>query len=306
MIFMTILKKRFFILLTYIFLVVFAFLFIDFYNKELKLNTLVVGSKNCTENQILAEIIAILIEKNTNIQVKKKLNLEGTLICFEALKSKEIDIYPEYSGSAIFAILKEKISKKENSLFEYLKKTFLEKFDIKWLNPFGFENKYVLCMKSKKAKKCNIFNLSDLKNYIEKKSLNIAFDPEFSIRQEMNAIKNSYNLDLKYKIIDQSLLYFSIHSNVVDVINGFSTDSKITKYDLLILKDDKKALPSYIAAPIIRKDILKKYPKIKNELKKLDGKITDKKIKSMIYLADEKKQKIYNVAYEFLKSENLI
>ncbi|NGX29278.1 MAG: Carnitine transport binding protein OpuCC [Candidatus Anoxychlamydiales bacterium] len=303
---MLVFKKRFFILVTFVSIVIFSFLLIDFFQIKSKSNTVVVGSKNCTENQILAEIIANLIEKNTDIKVKRKLNLEGTLICFEALKSKDIDIYPEYSGSAIFAILKENISNTDDLLFKYLKKTFLEKFNIKWLNPFGFENKYVLCMQSKKAKKLDICNFSDLKNYTKTKKLNIAFDPEFSIRQEVVAIKNSYSLDLKHEIIDQSLLYFSVHSDVVDVTNGFSTDSKIEKYDLLILEDDKKALPSYIAAPLIRKEVLDKYPKIKTELKKLDGKITDEKIKKLIYLADEKKQKVYDVARTFLKAEKLI
>jgi len=162
---MLVFKKRFFILVTFVSIVIFSFLLIDFFQIKSKSNTVVVGSKNCTENQILAEIIANLIEKNTDIKVKRKLNLEGTLICFEALKSKDIDIYPEYSGSAIFAILKENISNTDDFLFKYLKKTFLEKFNIKWLNPFGFENKYVLCMQSKKAKKLDICNFSDLKNY---------------------------------------------------------------------------------------------------------------------------------------------
>ncbi|NGX48754.1 MAG: Carnitine transport binding protein OpuCC [Candidatus Anoxychlamydiales bacterium] len=303
---MEVFKKRFFILITIISIVIFSFILIDFFQTNSKSNTLVVGSKNCTENQVLAEIIATLIERNTDIKVKRKLNLEGTIICFEALKSKDIDIYPEYSGSAIFAILKEDISDREDFIFKYLKKTFLEKFNIKWLNPFGFENKYVLCMQNKKAKKLNIYSFSDLKNYSKSTKLNIACDPEFSIRKEITAIKNCYNLDLKHEIIDQSLLYFSLHSDVADVTNGFSTDSKIKRYDLLILEDDKNALPSYVAAPIVRKEILQKYPKLKTELKKLDGKITDEKIKKLIYLADEKKQKVYDVATAFLKAERLI
>jgi len=303
---MEILKKRFFILLTIISITVVSFVFISIYQKKAKSNTLVIGSKNCTENQILAEIIATLVEQNTDIKVKRKLNLEGTLICFEALKSKDIDLYPEYSGSAIFAILKENFSTREDFLFKYLKKTFLEKFNIKWLKPFGFENRYVLCMQNKKAKKLNIFNFSDLKNYSKSTKLKIAYDPEFSIRKEIKAINNCYNLDLKHEIIDQSLLYFSLHSDLVDVVNGFSTDSKIKKYDLLILEDDKNSLPSYVAAPIVRKDILKKYPILKSELKKLDGKITNEKIRNLIYLADEKKQKVYDIAKGFLKLEKLI
>ncbi|NGX34342.1 MAG: Carnitine transport binding protein OpuCC [Candidatus Anoxychlamydiales bacterium] len=302
---MLVFKRRFFILVAFTLILLGSSIVLDFYKKQSNSNVLIVGSKNCTENQILSEIIAILIEKNTDIKVKRKLNLEGTLICFEALKSKDIDIYPEYSGSAVFAILKENISENVD-VFKYLKKTFLRKFDIKWLQPFGFENKYVLCMQNQKAKKFNISKISDLKNYLENQNLNIAFDPEFSIRQEINAIKKSYDLTLKHEIVDQSLLYFSIHSDVADVANGFSTDSKIEKYDLLILEDDKNAFPSYIAAPIVRKDVLKKHPKIKTELKKLDDKITDEKIKKLIYLADEKKQKIYNIADMFLKSEKLI
>ncbi len=95
---MAILKKRFFILIGIVFFVISCFIFTNFYQKKNSSNVVVIGSKNCTENQILAEIIATLIEKNTDIIVKRKFNLEGTLICFEALKSKDIDLYPEYTG----------------------------------------------------------------------------------------------------------------------------------------------------------------------------------------------------------------
>ena len=302
---MQIFKKRFFILLIFLLITICASLFFDVYQKQKESTAIVIGSKNCTENQILSEMIASLLEKNTNLTIKRKFNLEGTLICFEALKSKDIDLYPEYSGTALFSILKQNLSDDKNS-FAYLKKIFLEKFNIEWLDPFGFENKYVLLMQKQKCDKLKIYNLSNLKDYMESHNLKIALDPEFSIRTELSALNNVYKLHLKHEIIDQSLLYFSLNSDVVDVTNGFSTDSKINKYDLQILKDNKNVLPSYIAAPIVRYEILEKYPQIRKELKKLKGKITDEKIKKLIYLADENKQKIYDIVNKFLIEEKII
>ena len=136
--------------------------------------------------------------------------------------------------------------------------------------------------------------------------MQVALDPEFSVRNELVSINKTYNLDFSYKIIDQAILYFSLSNDVVDLVNGFSTDSKIIKYDLTILKDDKKALPSYVSAPIVREEVIQKFPQVVLELKKLDGKITNQKIKQLNYLADEKKQKVYDIAYAFLKSEKLL
>lgn len=303
---MAILKKRFFILIGIILFLMTSFLFTSIYQTQNSSNVVVIGSKNCTENQIVAEIIATLIEKNTDIKVKRKFNLEGTLICFEALRSKDIDMYPEYTGTAMYAILKDHRKLDNQKMLCYLKNVFDKRFEIQWLEPFGFENAYVLLMDSKKTKELKIFSISDLSNHIKKNKMQIAFDPEFSVREEVASINRNYDLDVNYKLMDQSLMYFSLANGVIDLANGFATDSRIKKYDLTILKDDKKAMPSYIAAPIVRKEVLQKYPNLTHELKKLEGIITDEKIKKLNYLADEKKQKVYDIAYTFLKSEKLI
>ncbi|MBN2478875.1 MAG: hypothetical protein JXA94_01475 [Parachlamydiales bacterium] len=301
---MEILKKRFFIIGFSFLAIIFLMLTYDLSKIFFEKNQIIVGAKNCTENQILSEMIAILIENKTNLKVKRKFFLEGTHICFEALKSKSIDIYPEFTGTALLTILKGKksINNIENS-YEYLKKVFLEKFNIEWLYPFGFENKYVLLISKSKKDKYSISKISDLKNF---ENLTFAFDPEFLIRDELFQIQKKYSLKTPNIMIDQSLIYFSLNSNIVDIANGFSTDPKIIKYDLFTLEDDKKALPEYLACPIARKDILDKYPQLKIILKSLQNKVTTETILKLNFLAEEKGENPYDIAREFLLTEKIL
>ena len=150
----------------------------------------------------------------------------------------------------------------------------------------------------------NLKNISSLKSVV--KNLKIYFDPEFIVRQEFIDIKNNYNIDLPKNIMDQSLIYFSLLSNNIDLSDGFSTDSRIKKYNLHILKDDKNIFPSYAAYPIINENALKKFYNIKKILKKLENKITQEKIIQLNYEADEKGKNVYDIAYDFLKDEKLI
>jgi glycine betaine/choline ABC-type transport system substrate-binding protein len=296
---MQIFKKRVFIFLFSFFFIIFLFLFFDLKNRNK--NQLIIGSKNCTESQIISEILSQYIEKNTDIKIRRRFNLEGTFICFEALLSEAIDLYTEYSGTAISAILKEDISK--NSL-KYLKDTFLKKYNISFLYPLGFENSYSILINKNLAEKYGIRTLSDL--FKNQDKLIFAFNPEYSIREEFEILKKKYNFKNSYKLMDQSLTYLTLNKNLIDVTNGFSTDSKIKTYDFLILEDDKKAFSSYECLILANDKIYQKFPILKNIFKKLENKITNEKIRHLNYLADEKQKKIYDLANEFLISEDLI
>src|SRR3989304_3015219 len=158
-----------------------------------KNSSITIGCKNCTENQILAEMISILIENKTNLKVKRKYNLEGTFICFLALKSKDIDIYPEYYKTAYLTILKRNEILKKEEMIDFVKNYFEKNLNIVWLYPFGFENRYEIFITKANAKKHNLNKISDLK---DKKYLTYAFDPEFAIREEFLDLKKKYFQDI--------------------------------------------------------------------------------------------------------------
>ncbi|NGX55797.1 MAG: Carnitine transport binding protein OpuCC [Candidatus Anoxychlamydiales bacterium] len=301
---MQLLKKRFFLFLIFSFSILLLFITINTFQVLGRKDYLIIGSKNCTESQIVSEILVQYIQNTSDIKVKRKFNLEGTFICFEALKSKAIDLYSEYTGTALIAILKEDIIKDKVKAIDYLNKTFLEKYNISFLFPLGFENSYSILINENLSKKYNIKTLSDL--FKNQKKLMFAFTPEYSIRKEFDILKKSYNFNSTYKLMDQSLTYLTLSNNIIDVTNGFSTDSKIKTFNFLILEDDKKVFSSYNCAILANNNIYKKFPKLKKIFKNLENKITNEKIRYLNYLADEKQKYIYNLVKEFLTQEGLI
>jgi osmoprotectant transport system permease protein len=127
---------------------------------------IIIGGKQFTEQEILGQIMAVLIECNSNITVIRKLNLGGTMICFNALKAGDIDLYPEYTGTGLVNILKREVISDPNKAYDYVRQEFLDKYNLIWLEPFGFNNTYTITMRAKHAKRLGIATISDLKNYL--------------------------------------------------------------------------------------------------------------------------------------------
>lgn len=281
------------------FMLIFFTLNVTFFKRGNK-TSVIIGAKNISESQILAEMIAILIEENSDLDIIRKYNLEGTFINFQAIKNGDIDIYVEYTGTALMAILKEKIIDDPKESYLFVKKAFLEKFDLVWLDPFGFENNYALVMLDKKAKKLEVSKISDLKKYDD---LIFGFNPEFVSREEYKLLQKAYQLQWKKrpKIMDHTLLYLSLANESIDVINGFTTDANILFYDLKILKDDKRVFPAYAAAPIVRGDLLKRYPYLEDIINRLSGKITREDMQKMNYEVDYMGKSARQVADKFLE-----
>lgn len=128
--------------------------------------SITVGGKQFTEQEILGQIMAILIECNSDIKVIRKLNLGGTMICFNALKAGDLDFYPEYTGTGLVNILKREVISDPNEAYNSVQRAFLEKYNLVWLEPFGFNNTYTLTMRAGHAKKLGIKTISDLTNYL--------------------------------------------------------------------------------------------------------------------------------------------
>lgn len=267
-------------------------------------NVITIGAKNNTENRILAEMIALLIEKNTDLKVRKKFHLEGTFIAFQALISKSIDLYVEYTGTALLSILKKPSTHDPQKDFEILRKKFLKKYQLVWLGPFGFQNSYVLIMQRSVAESLQIHTISELVPYFKNGDLKLGLDPEFVIRDEFKQLKTCYLFNPKFIIMDQSLLYLALINQSIQVLDGDYTDGRILRFDLITLKDDKNCLPAYIAAPLIRKDILDKYPDIRTILAQLDEQITTEKMREMNEEADQTSFEM--VAKNFLRSKGML
>ena len=269
-------------------------------------NKVVIGSKEFTEQVILREMMAALIEGNSDIKVEQKF-LGGTLICFNSLKNGEIDLYAEYTGTALTAILKRPLMTDPQEVYVTVKDAFKQQYELVWLEPLGFNNTYTLTMRRDQAEELGVQKISDLKAHKDK--LTSGFTHEFVERPDgyPGLVKHyGFELEKKPKGMDTGLMYKAIAEGNVDLICGFSTDGRIPAFDLVMLEDDKQFFPPYYAAPVIREDTLKKYPELEGILNKLAGKIDDKTMAQLNYKVDEEKRQAAEVAKEFLQKHSLI
>ncbi|WP_432667197.1 glycine betaine ABC transporter substrate-binding protein [Wukongibacter baidiensis] len=267
---------------------------------------IVVGGKEYTEQDILVNIIAEVIENKTDIKVERKSFLGGTQICAQALESGDLDIYPEYTGTALMSVLKEDRMNDPEAVYEKVKKRYEEEKNIIWLKPFGFNNTYALAMKESKAKELGIETYSDLVKHAP--NLVFAGTQEYLERADgYKGLKETYGMEFKSaRSMDPGLTYTAVKDGKVDVNSAFATDGRIPAFNLKVLKDDKNFFPPYYAAPIIRKDTLEKYPELEEVLNSLAGKIDDSTMASLNSKVDIDKKDAKLVAKEWLKSEGFI
>lgn len=269
-------------------------------------DTVVIGSKNFTEQIIMGNMLATLIEKNTDLKVDRKLNLGGTDVAFNALKSGDIDMYVEYTGTGLVNILKKPAQNNSDAVYNEVKKDFKEKYNLDWLEPIGFNNTYTLAVSPSVEEKYHPKTISDLKKISS--NLVLGCTMEFTERPDgYPGLKKTYDIEFKsVKGMDSGLRYPAIEKGDVDVIDAFSTDGMLKAYNLTVLKDDKNFFPPYYAAPLVRDDTLKKHPELKDVLNKLAGQINDETMRELNYKVDKLGEDPKNVADDFLKSKGLI
>lgn len=267
----------------------------------------VIASKPHSEQYILAEMLTILIEENTDIEVEKKLGIGGgTSNIHPAMLKGEIDIYPEYSGTGLLFVLKEDLITDPDELFLEVKKRYEEEFGILWLDIYGFNNTYALAVKNETAVKYGLKNYDDLAKVSNQLTFGAEYD-FFEREDGFNGLKKIYPLNFKdTKEIDIGLKYQAIGSGQVDVINAFSTDGLLKEFGLKVLEDNKNFFPAYQAATLIREETLEKYPELKSVLNKLAGKISDDEMILLNYYVEKEKQDPADVARDFLKEKGLI
>jgi osmoprotectant transport system permease protein len=265
-----------------------------------------IGTKNFTEQLILGEMMAQLIEAKTDVKVQRRFNLGGTMICHGALINGEIDLYAEYTGTGLTAILKHPVIADPEKALHYVAKAYHERFKLQWLKPFGFNNTYAITVRKPDAEKNGWNTISDLQG--PAKGLRAGFTSEFAERPDgYPGLRQTYHLQFKeVRDFDPALMYEAVAKREVDVICAFATDGRIASFHLKPLKDDRQFFPPYHAAPVIREDILKKYPKIGDVLELLGGIIDDATMQQLNFEVDANQRQTKDVVREFLQAKKLL
>ncbi|CYV47568.1 TPA: ABC transporter permease/substrate-binding protein [Streptococcus suis] len=269
---------------------------------------LVIAGKLGAEPEILINMYKLLIEDQTDIKVEIKPNFGKTSFLYEALKSGSIDIYPEYTGTITSTLLKNSsmdLSTNSDEVYTYAKEAILEQDGLVYLAPMAFQNTYALAVTEDYAQKNGIEKISDLAKV--QQTAVAGFSLEFNDREDGNiGLKNLYNLQLNVKTMEPALRYEAIKSGNVQIIEAYSTDSKVVTYKLKILEDDKQLFPPYQAAPLLSKESLEKYPELEQVLGVLAGKISTEEMTRMNYAVDVEGKSAEQVAREYLEQEGLL
>ena len=266
---------------------------------------IVVGSKGFTEQLVLGNMLTLLMEDG-GFKVDRKIGLGGTVICHEAIVRGDINLYIEYTGTGLMAILKKPIEKDPDEAYKIVKKEYEDKFKVQWLKPWGFNNTYVIAIRKADSERLKIKKVSDLKPHA--KDLILGGTIEFIARPDGIAGLNKH-YDLKFKDqkgMDFGLVYKAIGEKQVDVISATATDGRIQAFDLVVLEDDMRFFPPYYAAPVVRMDLLAKAPQVGDILNRLAGKVSDVAMATLNYNVDGKKMEAESVAKDFLKNSGYI
>ena len=268
---------------------------------------LLISGKLGAEPEILINMYKLLIEENTDIKVDLKVGMGTTTFVFNALKSGNIDIYPEFTGTAVFTFLKETpASNDAQKVFEQARSGMEKKFNMVMLSPMKYNNTYAIAVPRKFAEENGISRISDLVKVRDK--IKAGFTREFKDREDgYPGLRKLYGLELEdIKEFEPKLRYTAIQSGDINLIDAYSTDAEIAQYDLIVLEDDRKLFPPYQGAPLMKKSTLEEYPELKEILEKLSNKISDSEMSQMNYRVAVKGEKAEDVARDYLKSKTLI
>jgi glycine betaine/choline ABC-type transport system substrate-binding protein len=262
---------------------------------------LVVGSKNFTEQVVLGEIIAQQVERRLGVTVSRRFNLGGTLLAHEALKAGSIDLYPEYTGTALMTVLRQAPISDPARTLEIVREGY-RPYGLEWLAPLGFNNSFALIIPGELARAQGIETLSDAARYTEWR-LGVGY--EFLTREDgyPNLVKN-YKLTQasQPRSMDLGLLYQALRQGQVNLIAANSTDGLLARINAKVLKDDKQIFPPYQACVVVRSAAFADYPKLRDALEELSGKLTVETMRQMNYAADVEHRPVSEIASEWLKT----
>lgn len=271
-----------------------------------KANTIVIGSKDYVEQEVLGNLMAEMLKHHTDLNIETKFQLGGSSVVVEAIKKGDVDIYPEYTGVGLMYVLKLPHDSDTNRVYNTVKKGFKDKMNLEFLKPFGYNNTYAIAVRQDTAKQYNLKTVSDIAKVSN--NLKSGFTVSFVDRQDgLLGLEKTYDLRFKEVLkMDSGVRYSSLISNQTDVTDAFTTDGMLKSLNLTLLEDDKGVFPPYYAAPVIKAETLDKYPEVGEVLNKLANKITEKDMIEMNYNVDKLGMTAQESALKFLKSKGLI
>ena len=265
-----------------------------------------IGSKFFTEQVILAELLAQHIEAKTGIPVIRKTNLGGTLLVHKALLSCDLDLYVEYTGTALTAVLGEVPQGSSADVYNRVKQLYSERFHVEVTEPLGFENTFALVIRGDDAKNLHIRTISDLVSVAPKWHAGVGY--EFLERPDgLPGLSARYNLHFAEspKVMDLGLIYRALVDRQVDAVVGNSTDGLIDALGLTALVDDRHYFPPYDAVPVVRQATLAKFPQLRAALADLNEKLSASDIRRLNYAVDAQHQDAAAVVRQFRASKGL-
>jgi osmoprotectant transport system substrate-binding protein len=270
-------------------------------------NVIVVGSKNFTEQVILGEMLAQYLNQQTGLQVERRFYLGGTYICQQALLAGRIDVYVEYTGTALTAILKQPVEHNAGDVYSKVKELYASRFNLSVMPPLGFNDTFVLVVRGETAREHHIRTISNAVPYAG--HWRPGFGYEFMERQDgYKGLVKTYGLKFGAppRIMDLGLLYRALLDRQVDVVAGNSTDAQLEARDFVVLRDNKHYFPPYQAVPIVRTQTLSKHPAVYAALEQLAGKISDVEMRRLNYEVTAQHRDIAEVVQEFLRTRHLV
>jgi osmoprotectant transport system substrate-binding protein len=266
---------------------------------------IVIGSKFFTEQVVLAELLAQHIEARTGIHVERKTNLGGTLLVHKAMQAGQVDLYVEYTGTALNAVLNESPTGDSSAVYQRVKQLYGQRFNFEVTEPLGFENTFAMVIRGENAQRLHVQRMSDLVAVAPKWRIGVGF--EFLERSDgFRGWSERYGLHFAQppSVMDLGLIYRALQDHKVDIVAGNSTDGVIDSLHLVILEDDRHYFPPYDAVPIVRRATLEKFPQLRGALAELGGKISGQDMRHLNYLVDGEQRDVAAVVRDYRQAHN--
>ena len=267
---------------------------------------IIIGSKNFTEQVVLAELMAQHIETKLHVPVERRFYLAGSYIAHQAVLADRIDIYPEYTGTALTAILKESPNWNANEVFNEVREQYEKRFHLTVSPPFGFDNSFAMVMRGADARRLGISKLSQAKSFAPKWTFGCGY--EFLERPDgYQGLIRRYGLTFvaKPRVMDLGLLYRALQDGQIDLAAGNGTDGLIAALGMTVLQDDLRYFPPYEAAPVINDGALRRFPQLTSALNELANTISDDEMRRLNYSVDGERRDVIDVVKQFRQKKGL-
>lgn len=268
--------------------------------------TIHIATKPMTEQYILGEMLDILIEQDTDLEVEITQGVGGgTSNIQPAMESGEFDIYPEYTGTGWNMVLKREDIYTEDQ-FELMRQEYQDQYDMDWTGMYGFNNTYGLVMRREIAEKYDLKTYSDLQAVSGDLTLGAEYD-FFEREDGYDALCSTYGLNFRQTMdLDIGLKYQALEQGQIDVMVIFTTDGQLSVADAVVLEDDKDFYPSYLCGNVVRMDVLEEHPELNSVFEKVTGILTDTDMARMNYAVETEGEEPRDVAAEFLEEKGLV